>query len=88
MKARLSSLLVAGAAVLAAMPSMPLGATSSEREIQPSPSLKGIVREGDGSDRVNIHVAIPGFQGQPRLEVLARPDRVVVDLPGVLRGTR
>jgi len=86
MKARLSSLLVAGAAVLAAMPSMPLGATSSEREIQPSPSLKGIVREGDGSDRVNIHVAIPGFQGQPRLEVLARPDRVVVDLPGVLRG--
>lgn len=86
MKARLSSLLVAGAVVLAAVPSLPLGAAPSECEAKASPSLRGAVREGVADDHLRIHLAIPGFQVQPRLEVLTRPDRVVIDLPGVLRG--
>lgn len=86
MKARLSSLLVTGAVVLAAVPSMPLGAASSEREVQTAPALQGVMREGTGADQLRIRLAIPGFKAVPRLEVLSHPDRVVVDLPGVLRG--
>lgn len=82
MKARLSSLLVAGAVVLATVPSLPLAASPAEHTVQGSPTLKGIRREQD-----RIHLAIPGFQGRPRLEVLHQPDRLVVDLSGVLRGT-
>jgi len=33
-------------------------------------------------------IAIPGFSGTPRLQVLANPARVVVDLPGVNRGDK
>jgi type IV pilus assembly protein PilQ len=33
-----------------------------------------------------LHLAIPGYQGVPRLQVLSGPNRVVVDLPGVDRG--
>lgn len=81
MKARLSSLLVAGAVILTAVPSIPLKADPVERAIQASPTLKGVRRELD-----RIHINIPGFQGQPRLEVLHQPDRVVIDLADVLRG--
>lgn len=88
MKARLSSLLVAGAVVLAAMPSTPLVAASSEAEVKTSPVLQRAIREGSETDLLRVHLAIPGFQGQPRLEVLAHPERVVVDLPGVQRGAR
>jgi type IV pilus assembly protein PilQ len=40
-----------------------------------------------GSAQV-LKLAIPGFTGVPRLQVLASPARVVVDLPGVNRGDK
>ncbi|WP_316415376.1 type IV pilus secretin PilQ [Mesoterricola silvestris] len=35
-----------------------------------------------------LKLSIPGFTGVPRLQVLPKPSRVVVDLPGVNRGDK
>lgn len=85
MNARLSSMLVAGGVVLAAIPSGSLLAAPSEREASASVStLQGAVLESNGTV---LNLAIPNFSAQPRLQVLGSPHRVVLDLPGVNRGT-
>jgi len=87
MSARLSSMLVAGGVVLAAIPSGSLMAATSEREASICAStLQGAVLESGSSAVLNL--SIPNFKGQPRLQVLANPNRVVLDLPGVHRGTQ
>ncbi len=87
MNARLSSLLVAGGVILTAIPSGSLMATTPEREASiPASTLQGAALES-GSGTV-LNLSIPNFAGQPRLQVLSSPNRVVLDLPGVLRGTQ
>ena len=86
MNARLSSLLVAGGVILTAIPSGSLMATTPEREASvPASTLQGAALESGGGTVLNL--SIPNFSGQPRLQVLSSPNRVVLDLPGVLRGT-
>lgn len=86
MNARLSSLLVAGGVVLAAIPSGSLMATTSEREASIRAStLQGAALE-PGSGTV-LSLSIPNYSGQPRIQVLGSPNRVVLDLPGVNRGS-
>ncbi len=85
MNARLSSMLVAGGVVLAAIPSGSLLAAPSEREASiPASTLQGAALEPGGSV---LNLTIPNYTGQPRLQVLGNPHRVVLDLPGVNRGT-
>ena len=86
MNARLSSLLVAGAVVLAGVQSGSLHAAALEA-IATSPDLTlagGVFRSAPDGDVLRL--AIPGFQGSPHVQVFAHPGRVVVDLPGVHRG--
>ena len=85
MNARLSSLLVAGGVVLAAIPSGSLMAMTSEQDaaIRASTLTSATLENGDGN---SLNLAIPGFAGKPRLQVITNPNRVVMDLPGVLRG--
>ncbi len=87
MNARLSSLLVAGGVILTAIPSGSLMATTPEREASiPASTLQGASLESGGGTVLNL--SIPNFLGQPRLQVLSSPNRVVLDLPGVMRGTQ
>lgn len=88
MKARLSSLLAAGAVVVAAAASIPLRSENAKQEAVASGlTVERVVLGTDGAGATLINVAVPGFSGTPRLEVLHNPSRVVVDLPGVHRGT-
>lgn len=82
MNARLSSLLVAGAAVLVAPASMTLIAGASE-----APTVRALTRSGS-EGQAQVHVALSGAALTPRIEVLPRPNRVVIDLPGVLMGSQ
>ncbi|MDP2876394.1 MAG: type IV pilus secretin PilQ [Holophaga sp.] len=85
MNARLSSLLVAGGVVLAAIPSTLLIANTTEKDAPSRSSvLKGVVLQDQNENALDID--IPGFVGKPRLQVMSNPDRVVIDLPGVVRG--
>lgn len=87
MNARLSSLLVAGGVVLTVIPCGSLLATTPEREASiPASTLQGAALESGSGTILNL--SIPHFAGQPRLQVLSSPNRVVLDLPGVLRGTQ
>jgi type IV pilus assembly protein PilQ len=54
----------------------------------PSPIsiLKGAAFLPAPGEGVLLQLAIPGYQGSPRLQVLPNPSRIVVDLPGVDRG--
>jgi len=84
MNARLSSLLVAGGVVLAGIQSGSLnGALPEALSVA---TLEAAAIQPGGAQVVKL--AIPGFSGLPRLQVLANPARVVVDLPGVNRGDR
>ncbi len=86
MNARLSSMLVAGGVVLAAIPSGSLMAAPSERKAAlPVSTLQGAALESGSATVLNL--SIPNFSGQPRLQVLNNPHRIVLDLPGVNRGT-
>jgi type IV pilus assembly protein PilQ len=86
MNARLSSLLVAGGVVLAGIQSGSLnGAIPDAESSSTNATLRGAVFLPAASGAV-LKLAIPGFSGVPRLQVLTSPSRVVVDLPGVHRG--
>ncbi len=52
-----------------------------------APVVKSIALMGADAQAAQIQLAVPGLAGQPRVEVLTNPHRVVIDLPGVLRGT-
>ncbi len=76
MNARLCSLLVAGGAALVAVQPPTLAAPVTLQALS--------LREEGG--RKSVALSVPGFQGVPRLQVLSSPDRVVVDLHGVMKG--
>ena len=87
MNARLCSLLVAGGVVLAGLQSGSLHGAALDA-VSPSPisilkSAAFLPAPGEGA---RLQLGIAGYQGVPRLQVLPRPDRIVVDLPGVDRG--
>jgi type IV pilus assembly protein PilQ len=89
MNARLSSLLVAGGVFLAAAPAVPHPAYALVAEGAPSvPAVQGATLVSTDAAAAALHLAIPGYTGTPRLQVLSSPLRVVVDLPGLTRGTQ
>jgi type IV pilus assembly protein PilQ len=91
MNARLSSLLVAGGVVLAGIQAGSLLAAPVESEtgFVPAPAVATLqsatlVTDGAGA---KVFLKVPGFSAKPGVQVLSSPLRVVVDLPGVERGT-
>jgi len=88
MNARLSSLLVAGGVVLAGIQSGSLsGALPDAGAAAAAAATLESATFLAGPDRV-LKLAIPGFNGVPQVQVLPNPARIVVDLPGVIRGTK
>jgi len=85
MNARLSSLLVAGGVVLAAIPAGWLSAAEPVRDAGISNLQEVVLDQGNGTV---LNLVIPGFNAQPQLQVLEKPHRVVCDLPGVDLGTQ
>jgi len=86
MNARLSSLLVAGGMVLAGIHTGSLHAAPSVETSMRKATLLATSLESVGSGaRVFLHV--PGMTAPPGVQIFANPHRVVVDLPGVDRGT-
>ena len=86
MNARLCSLLVAGGVVLAGIQGSLHGAALDAVVPSPISILKGAAFLPAPGEGVLLQLAIPGYQGSPRLQVLPNPSRIVVDLPGVDRG--
>jgi type IV pilus assembly protein PilQ len=80
-------LLVAGTVVLAGVPGSPEGSVPVAGQAGSVSTLKGAAFLPGPDKGEMLKLAIPGYQGTPRVQVLARPARVVVDLPGVDRGT-
>ncbi len=89
MSARLSSLLVAGGVILIGSQSGSFGnaATAADSTLQVAVLQGATLETGSGSEAI-IQLNIPGFVGTPRLQVLSHPNRVVLDLPGVIRGVQ
>ena len=89
MSARLSSLLVAGGVILIGIQSGSFGnaATATDSTLQVAVLQGATLESGRGSEAI-IQLNIPGFAGTPRLQVLSHPNRVVLDLPGVIRGVQ
>ncbi|HEX9081456.1 MAG TPA: AMIN domain-containing protein, partial [Holophagaceae bacterium] len=92
MNARLSSLLIAGGVVLAGIQAGSLLAAPANLAPGVSPmansaSLESAVLTADG-EGARILLRAPGYTARPGLQLLQSPLRVVVDLPGVQRGTR
>lgn len=83
MNARLSSLLVAGCVFLAGAHVKAV----SDPESAGKNTLQGVAVQPDAGAGAVVTLSIPGFAGEPRIEVLRGPDRVVLDLPGVHRGS-
>ncbi|HJW34922.1 MAG TPA: type IV pilus secretin PilQ [Holophagaceae bacterium] len=83
MNARLSSLLVAGGVALVAPASLSLYANVGSD----APVVRSLALQGLEAQATQVHLGIPGLPGKPRVEVLTNPHRVVVDIPGVLRGS-
>jgi len=89
MNARLSSLLVAGGVIVAGVPSSPLSANTLAAEGAPAvAALQGASLASSDASAASLKLDLPGYTGTPRLQVLSNPLRIVVDLPGVDRGTQ
>ncbi len=91
MNARLSSLLVAGGVVLAGIQAGSLLAAPIESEAgfapaHASPTLQAATLESEGTG-AKVLLRVPGFSAKPGIQVLSSPLRVVLDLPGVERGS-
>ncbi|HLP29788.1 MAG TPA: type IV pilus secretin PilQ [Geothrix sp.] len=86
MNARLSSLLVAGGVVLAGIHTGSLHASPSMEATVRKATLLATSLEADGAG-AKVFLRVPGMLAQPGVQVLSSPLRVVVDLPGVDRGT-
>jgi type IV pilus secretin PilQ/predicted competence protein len=84
MNARLSLMLVAGCSILAAAPAAPAAVLVASSG---APTVKAAQLMGSAADATQIRLSVPGLNGQPHVEVLTSPDRVVIDLPGVIRGS-
>jgi type IV pilus assembly protein PilQ len=88
MNARLCSLLVAGTVVLAGIQCGSLQAAVPDVDaVGPNPVLKTAAFVSGPGQEAALRLAIPGYRGGARLQVLPNPNRVVVDLVGVGRGT-
>jgi type IV pilus secretin PilQ/predicted competence protein len=86
MNARLSSLLVAGGVVLAGIHPGSLHASPSAEAQARKVILVSTSMEVSGTG-VKVFLRVPGMVGHPNVQVLSNPQRVVLDLPGVDRGT-
>jgi type IV pilus assembly protein PilQ len=86
MNARLSSLLVAGGVVLAGIHPGSLHAAATIESSQKKSTLLSAKLESLGPT-ARLTLGIPGLDLRPTVQVLANPHRVVLDLPGVDRGT-
>src|ERR1035438_1966560 len=86
MNARLSSLLVAGGVVLAGIHTGSLHASPSVEAMAQKVTLLSTSIESTGTG-VKVFLRVPGMVTQPGIQVLSNPHRIVVDLPGVDRGT-
>lgn len=86
MNARLSSLLVAGGVVLAGIHTGSLHAAPAMETAARKATLLGTSLEAAGSG-AKVFLRVPGMVAQPGVQVLTSPLRVVLDLPGVDRGT-
>jgi len=91
MNARLSSLLVAGGVVLAGIQAGSLLAAPIESETgfapaHASPTLQAATLESEGAG-AKVILKVPGFSAKPGIQVLSSPLRVVLDMPGVERGS-
>jgi len=86
MNARLSSLLVAGGVVLAGIHTGSLHAAPYMEAVSQKVTLVSTSIESTGTG-AKIFLRVPGLVAQPGVQVLTNPHRVVVDLPGVDRGT-
>ncbi len=86
MNARLSSLLVAGGVVLAGIHTGSLHASPSMEAVAQKVTLLSTSIESTGTG-VRVFLHVPGMVAQPGIQVLSNPHRIVLDLPGVDRGT-
>ncbi|MBI4914122.1 MAG: type IV pilus secretin PilQ [Acidobacteria bacterium] len=90
MNARLSSLLVAGGAVLAGIPvfgALDPASTGSESAARNAALVAASLDTRDAIG-ASIRLQIPNYGLKPRLQVLGSPLRVVVDLPGVNKAMK
>ena len=86
MNARLSSLLVAGGVVLAGIHPGSLHASPALETAVRKATLMSAALEAD-RDGARVLLRVAGLIAKPGVQVLPNPARVVVDLPGVDRGT-
>ncbi len=86
MNARLSSLLVAGGVVLAGIHPGSLHASPALETAARRATLMSAALEAD-RDGARVLLRVAGQIAKPGVQVLPNPARVVVDLPGVDRGT-
>nr|WP_306589601.1 type IV pilus secretin family protein [Geothrix sp. 21YS21S-4] len=86
MNARLSSLLVAGGVVLAGIHPGSLHASPAAEMASAKATLVSATLQPTATG-ARILLGIPGAAVQPGVQVLSGPLRVVVDLPGVERGS-
>lgn len=88
MSARMMSLLVAGGVAFSSLACG--GSFLSAATIGTSDAhltLQGVAFEDAGPNEARILLNVPGLIHDPKVQVLPRPDRVVIDLVGVTRGT-
>lgn len=88
MDARLKSLLVAGGVTLIGLHAGPhaMASVTANSSLRTAVLQGATLEPGEGMD-VTLTFDVPAFDGTPRLQVLSQPNRIVVDLPGVIRGT-
>mgnify|MGYP005805481035 CR=1 FL=1 len=86
MNARLSSLLVAGGVVLAGIHTGSLLASPAAETSIAKATLVSAILESAGPG-AKVSLGIPGMSAQPGVQVFSNPLRVVLDLPGVDRGS-
>lgn len=86
MNARLSSLLVAGGVVLAGIHTGSLHASPALEAVARRATLVSTSMEADGPG-AKVFLRVTGMTSQPGVQVLANPNRVVLDLHGVDRGS-
>lgn len=87
MSARLMSLIVTGGVIFMGAPhgTLVLAATSLVAGQAPV-VLQGASLESQTPSEAMVHLDVPGYIGTPKIQVLDRPNRVVVDFVGVSRG--
>jgi len=86
MNARLSTLLVAGAVTFTGLPSAYARAEAPAAVSTRACTVETATLASTGDGSAVLTLAIPGMSQAPKVQVLDHPHRVVVDLPGVVRG--